>query len=272
MTEIIHKTAIINKSAEIHSSVEIGEYVIIGENVSIGKGTKVGPYSFIEHSTIGENCKISHHTSIGATPQDLKYADQETKAIIGNNCTIREFTTIHRGSTTGITKVGNGCYLMAYSHIAHDCVLGDEVIMANCGTLAGHVEIEDFVIVGGLVAIHQYTRIGKLVMLGGGAMVTKDVPPFTMASGDRVRLYGLNLVGLRRHGFTSKTINRLKHAYHLLFNSRINFSAALKHLEEKHKKEDFGREVDHIIGFIKMTKRGIVFPAHRRVRFYENNT
>ncbi|MFH2069842.1 MAG: acyl-ACP--UDP-N-acetylglucosamine O-acyltransferase [Elusimicrobiota bacterium] len=269
---MIHKTAIINKSAQIHPSAEVGEYAIIGENVSIGQGTKVGPYSFIEYSIIGENCKISNHTVIGAPPQDMKYGGQETKAIIGNNCTIREFTTIHRGSSTGVTKVGNGCYFMAYSHIAHDCVLGDEVILANCGSLAGHVEVEDFVIIGGLAAVHQYTRIGKLAMLGGGAMVTKDVPPFTMASGDRARLYGLNVVGLKRRGFKNKTIKQLKHAYHILFNSRINFSIALRQLEETHKKEDFGREVDHIIGFIKMTKRGIVFPANRRVKFNESDT
>jgi UDP-N-acetylglucosamine acyltransferase len=266
---MIQNTAVVHKSARIDGSVEIGNYVVIGENVTIKKGTKIGPFSVIENAVIGENCDISHSVSIGTPPQDMKYKGQKTLAIIGDNCTIREYATIHRASALEATIVGNNCYLMAYAHVAHDCTLGDEICMANCASLAGHAEVEDFAMLGGLAAVHQYTRIGKLVMVGGGAMVTRDIPPFMLASGDRARLYGLNLVGLKRRGMNDSAIKAVKHAYHMLYGTKKLFSEALKQLEKTHKKENFGNDVDHIINFIKTSKRGISSPAHRRGIRYE---
>jgi len=172
---MIHKTAIINPKAEIHPSVEIGPYAIIGENVIIEENTIIGAYSYIEYAHIGKNCKIAQSVCIGTAPQDFKYKGNVTYAIIGNNCTVREFSTIHRGSSTEKTLVGDGCYLMAYSHIGHDCCVGKEVIMANVASLGGHVYVEDYVVFGALAAAHQFVRIGKLSMIGAGSMVTLDV-------------------------------------------------------------------------------------------------
>lgn len=262
---MIHKTVIIDKTAIIDKSVEIKPYAIIGKDVKIGKNTVIGPYSYMEYAEIGENCNIFNNVTIGTRPQDMRYKGQKTKAIIANDCTIREFTTIHRGSHTPATKVGNKCYLMAYSHVAHDCVLGNEIWMANCATLGGHVEIEDSAIVGGLVAIHQFIRIGKLAMLGGGAMVSKDVLPFMTSSGDRAKLYGLNSVGLRRHGYTEQTIKNIKRAYHILFGSKMLFTNALEHLKKIHQEENLGPEVNHMIEFVGKTKRGICHPAHKKI-------
>ncbi len=266
---MIHKTAIVNKDIKIHDSVEIGPYAVIGENVKIGKGTKIGAFSFLEFCEIGENCKISNNVSIGNQPQDLRFKDNVTKVIIGNNCTIREFTTIHRGSHTESTKIGNNCYIMAYSHIAHDCILENDVIMANCATLAGHVTVEEGAILGGLVAVHQFCRIGKFVMVGGGAMVSKDIPPFTIASGDRARLYGINVVGLKRKGFDNAKIRNIQKAYRLLFESKLIFSDAFQILQDMHENENLGPEIEHFINFIKLSKRGICHSAHKKIKFRE---
>ncbi|MDI6640841.1 MAG: acyl-ACP--UDP-N-acetylglucosamine O-acyltransferase [Elusimicrobiota bacterium] len=266
---MIHKTAIVERQAEIDPSVEIGPYAIIGKDVVIKKNTVIGSYSYVEHSEIGENCKISHSVTIGAEPQDLKYKGKKTKVIVGNNCIIREYTTIHRGSHTDFTKIGSGCYLMAYSHVAHDCEVGDEVIMANCATLAGHVKIEDSAVLGGLVAVHQFCRIGKLSLVGGGAMVSKDVIPFVIASGDRARIYRLNIVGLKRKKFDEETIKNIQLAYKILFQSKMLFTDALKYLEELTKTNNLGSEVEHLIYFIKTTSRGICHPVHKKIKFVE---
>jgi len=266
---LIHKTAIIDKDAKIEESVEIGPYTIIGGNVKIGKNTKIGPHSFLENCEIGENCKISNSVSIGNEPQDLRFKGNLTKVIIGNNCIIREFTTIHRGSHTDLTRLGDNCYIMAYSHIAHDCIVGNDVIMANCATLAGHVTVEDGAILGGLVAVHQFCRIGKLAMIGGGAMVSKDVPPFTIASGDRARLYGINVVGLKRRGFDNTKIRNIQRAYRLLFESKLIFSDAFQILQDIHADENLGPDIQHFIDFIKLSKRGICHSAHKKLKFRE---
>lgn len=253
----IHETAIIGSKAEIAKDVIIGPYCIIGDNVKIGKGTKLISHVNIEGRTeIGENCIIFPFTTIGFPPQDLKYKDEQTGVKIGNNNTIREYVTIHRASVSGDgwTTIGNNNFIMAYVHIAHDCKIGNSVIMANLATLAGHVIVEDFVFIGGLVAVHQFARIGAHAMVGGFSGVGQDIPPFTMASGPRAKLYGLNSVGLKRRGFNEDTINILKKAYKILFRDKLSLQEALTRV-----KKDLPQipEIIHLIEFIEANKRGI---------------
>jgi UDP-N-acetylglucosamine acyltransferase len=256
---MIHTTAIVHPGAQIADGVEIGPYVVIGEHVRIGKGTKVGPHTVIDGWTeIGEDNNIFHMASVGAIPQDLKYAGEKTWLRIGNGNTIREFASLHLGTVTGDgeTTVGDGNLLMAYSHVAHDCHIGNGVVMANAATLAGHVVVEDYAILGGLCAILQFTRIGAHVMIGGATSVTLDVPPYTIVTGDRreSRLRGLNLVGLKRRGFSDETISALKKAYKILALSGLKLSEAI----EKMKAEvPPSPEVEHFISFIESSKRGV---------------
>ncbi len=256
MTDI-HKTSIVSSKAEIDEKVIIGPYCIIGENVKIGKGTKLISNVQIEGKTeIGENCTIYPFATIGFPPQDLKYKGEETGVKIGNNNIIREYVTIHRASVSGDgwTNIGDNNFIMAYVHIAHDCKIGNSVIMANLATLAGHVIVEDYVFIGGLVAIHQFTRIGAYAMVGGFSGVGQDIPPYTMASGPRAKLYGLNSVGLKRRGFSEETINILKKAYKILFRDKLSLKEAI----EKVKKElPQIPEIIHLIDFIEANKRGI---------------
>lgn len=250
----IHPTAIIHPDAQIAPDVEIGPYAVIANRVKIGRGTKIAPYVHIEGETnIGENCQIYTGAIIGTAPQDWKYRNEKTRLAIGDGTIIREYVTINRGTATGgETKIGKRCFLMAYAHVAHNCSIGDEVIMANNATLAGHVRIEDQAVLGGLVAVHQFVRIGKLAMLGGGAMVSLDVPPFTQACGDRAKLYGLNIVGLRRHGYSRETITALKKAYRILFRSRLMFAEAIEKIENQFSDP----EVKYLVDFLKSSSRG----------------
>ncbi|MCS7163677.1 MAG: acyl-ACP--UDP-N-acetylglucosamine O-acyltransferase [Thermodesulfovibrio sp.] len=253
----IHKTAIVSPKAEIDKEVFIGPYCIIGDNVKIGRGTRLINHVQIEGITeIGENCIIYPFTTIGFPPQDIKYKGEPTGVKIGNNNIIREYVTIHRASVSGDgwTEIGDGNFIMAYVHIAHDCKIGNHVIMANLATLAGHVQVEDFAFIGGLVAVHQFTRIGAYAMIGGFSGVGQDVPPFTMASGPRAKLYGLNLVGLKRRGFSDETINILKKAYKILFRDKLQLKEAI----EKVKRElPQIPEIIHLLEFIEKNKRGI---------------
>ncbi len=253
----IHKTAVVSSKAEIGSDVVIGPYCIIGDNVKIGKGTKLISNVHIEGITeIGEYCTIFPFSTIGFPPQDLKYKGEQTGVKIGNNNIIREYVTIHRASVSGDgwTTIGNNNFIMAYVHIAHDCKIGNSVIMANLATLAGHVTVEDFVFIGGLVAVHQFTRIGAHAMVGGFSGVGQDIPPFTMASGPRAKLYGLNSVGLKRRGFSDETINLLKKAYKILFRDKLSLKEAISKV-----KKDLPQipEITHLIDFIEANKRGI---------------
>lgn len=254
---MIHSTAVIDKSAEIASGVEIGPYAVIGKGVIIGEGTKIGAHAVIEGpARIGRECRIFPFASIGSIPQDLKFRGEHTELIIGDRNTFREFVTVNRATAGGggKTVIGSDGLFMAYSHIAHDCHIGDFVIMANAATLAGHITIEDHAIIGGLVAVHQFVRIGAYAMVAGFSGVSQDIPPYILASGNRTRLYGLNIVGLRRHGFNPETIAKLKMAYRILFRSGLPMSKAV----EKVKKEIQGCvEVDHLISFIEGSKRGI---------------
>ena len=253
---MIDSTAIIHKNAHIDADVDIGPFCIIEENVKIGKGTKILGHVVIQGGTeIGENCIISPFASIGGPPQDLTYKGEDTKVVVGNNNIIKEYVTINRGTPHGksITKVGNNNFIMAYAHIAHDCIVGSNVIMANCATLAGHVEVDDYVIFGGLCAVHQFCRIGKYAFISGLTGIPKDVPPFIIAAGPRAKPYGLNVVGLERHNFSKEDILTLKKAYRLLFRSSLPLNTSLKIIQE----ELEGAYIKELLDFISNSKRGI---------------
>jgi len=257
MAKEIHPTAIISPDVEIEEDTYIGPFCIIHDKVRIKKGTRLISNVIIEGTTeIGENCTIHPFTSIGLPPQDLKYKGEKTAVKIGNNNTIREYITIHRASVSGdkITAIGDHNFLMAYVHIAHDCKIGNSVIMANLATLAGHVVVEDHAVIGGLVAIHQFTRIGAYTMVGGFSGVGQDIPPYMIASGARVKLFGLNTVGLKRHGFSDSTVNELKKAYKILFREKRTMKDAVKKIQEELPYTD---EIKHLIEFIQKNKRGI---------------
>ncbi|AAR35640.1 acyl-ACP--UDP-N-acetylglucosamine O-acyltransferase [Geobacter sulfurreducens] len=254
---MIHPTAIVHPGAEIAEGVEIGPYVIIGAHVRIGRGTTVGPHTVIDGWTeIGEDNRIFNMASVGGIPQDLKYRGEETWLRIGNRNVIREFTTLQPGTVTGIgeTVIGDDNLFMAYCHVAHDCVIGNRVIMANGSTLAGHVVVEDFAILGGLSAVHQFVRVGESAMLSGGAMVVQDVLPFTIASGNRAVSSGLNTVGLRRRGFSEELVGRIKKAYRLVIRSGLKLEEALRRIREEIPPS---QEVDHFVTFAEKSERGL---------------
>jgi UDP-N-acetylglucosamine acyltransferase len=256
---MIHPTAIIDPTAELATDVEVGPYVIIGKHVTIGKGTTIGAHTVIgDWTEIGENNQIYHLASVGPAPQDLKYRGEECWTRIGSNNIIREFATIHRGTVTGIseTVVGDGNLFMAYSHVAHDCRIGNQVIMANTATLAGHVTVEDNVILGGLVAVHQFSTIGAHAMVGGGTLVVLDIPPYTISTpGKRdAKLRGLNLVGLKRRGFSEDTLFKLKKAYKILFMADMKLPDAIERIKSE---ITDCPEVDYLRTFIERSERGI---------------
>jgi UDP-N-acetylglucosamine acyltransferase len=255
---MIHPTAIVHPTAEIAERVEIGPYTVIEERVIIGEGTHVGPHVIICRDTaIGENCRIFQFGSIGEMPQDLKYSGEDTKTIIGDENVIREYVTIHRASVhgDGKTELGNHNFLMSYCHVAHDCKIGNHVIMANGATLGGHIEIEDHAILGGLSAAHQFVRIGTHCIISGLTGIPKDIPPYTMAAGERARLYGLNVTGLKRHRFSEDTLRSLKKAYRLLFRSRLPLTQAVQRVLD----DEIASvpEVGHMVDFIRHSERGI---------------
>ncbi len=253
---MIHPTAIIHKNAEIDDDVDIGPYCVVEEKVTIRKGTKLLGHVVVQgHTTIGEGCTISPFASIGGPPQDISYKGEDTTLSIGNHNIIKEYVTINKGSVHGggATEVGNNNFIMAYAHIAHDCKVGSSIIMANCATLAGHVEVADFVTFAGLCAVHQFCRIGKYAFISGITGVPKDVPPFMIAAGSRAELYGLNVVGLERRGFTREDISQLKKAYRILFRSSLPLTTSLKVIQEELK----GEHIDELIHFIQSSRRGI---------------
>ena len=252
---MIHPTAIIEKGAEIAEDADIGPYCVIGGNVVIGAGTRLISHVAVDgRTTIGSSCTIHPFASLGGPPQDITYKGEETTCLIGNNNVIREYVTVNRGTkSSGTTRVGSNNFIMAYSHIAHDCVVGSNVIMANCATLAGHVHMDDFVNLAGLCAIHQFCRVGKYAFVSGLTGVPKDVPPFVMAAGNRAALYGLNVVGLERRGFSKEEIATLKKAYRILFRSSLSLQASLEQIEE----ELDGEHVRELVTFIRASERGI---------------
>jgi len=253
----IHPTAIIDPLAEIDTNVKIGPYAIVKKDVNIGSGTEIGPYTTIDqYVTIGPDCEIFQYASIGSAPQDLKFHGEKTYLKIGRGTTIREFVTIHRGTETGcgITEVGEDNYLMAYTHIAHDCKTGKQVILANNATLAGHITIGDNVTIGGLVAIHQFVRIGDFAYIGGKSAVIKDIPPYVIAAGDRASLHGLNNVGLKRLKFSKSTLQQLKKAYRIFFRIGLTVKQATERVKAQVEPIP---EVKNFMNFIVKSNRGV---------------
>lgn len=253
----VHPTAIVAGSARLDPTVEVGPYAIIGEQVTLSAGVVVGPHAVLEGPlTVGPNTRFFPHTVIGAAAQDKKYQGEETWLEIGAHNIFREFSTANRGTAGGggRTRIGDHNLLMAYAHIAHDCVVGDHCVFANCASLAGHVTVEDYSILGGLSAVHQRSRIGRCAMLAGGAKVAQDVPPFTIAQGDRARLFGLNIVGLRRRGFRLETLQALRGAYRELFQQNQPLRVALEQVREVYADID---EVQELVRFIESSRRGI---------------
>lgn len=226
---VIHPAAIVDPGAELDGSVEVGAYSIIGAQVRIGSGTRIGPHVVIEgRTTIGRDNRVFQFASIGAAPQDRKYGGEPTALEIGDGNTIREFVTINRGTVQdrGVTRIGNDAWIMAYVHVAHDCVLGDHVIIANSTNLAGHVAIGDWVVLAGATQVHQFCKIGAHAMTGVGTVVLHDIPPYVMASGSSAAAHGINSEGLRRRGFDAARINAIRRAYRLLYKSGATLQLA----------------------------------------------
>ena len=249
--------ASIHPDAIIGPNVEIGPFVFIDKNVEIGEGTKIAANTTIlEGSRIGAFCNIFPGAVIGAIPQDLKFRGEESLAVIGDHTTIRECVTVNRGTVAkGRTVIGSHCLLMAYSHVAHDCVIGDHVIIANACQLAGEVEIDNHAILGGGTLIHQFTRIGKHVMIQGGCKVTKDVPPFVTAGRDPLTFAGINSIGLRRRGYSNEQISLIHDVYKLIYQEKLNTTNALMKIEET---IPATAERDEMVSFIRASARGII--------------
>ncbi len=256
----IHPTAIIDSSSDISAEAEIGPYCIVGPNVQIGAGTILDSHVTIHGWTsIGDRCRFYSHSSIGTDPQDLKYKGEPTYLKIGNDNVFREFITLNRGTRGGhgVTVIGNSNFLMAYSHVAHDCTLGDSVIMANAATLAGHVSVGDHATVGAFSAVHQFCRVGPHAFIGGFSVVTRDALPFIRSVGSRneAKTYGINFIGLQRKGFASQAITELKQVYRILFRSKMNTGDALKKVREK---QWISPEVAVLLDFIETSERGFI--------------
>ena len=253
----IHATALVDPRAELDLDVEVGPYSAVGPKVKIGKGTRIKSHVVVEgNTTIGERNLVFQFASIGSIPQDLKYKGEESQLILGSHNIIREYASLNPGTTGGgmVTRVGDHNLLMMYCHIAHDCTIGNHSVIANGATLGGHVIIEDYVITGGLVGIHQFVKVGTGSILGAGSMVSKDIPPYCNATGDRVRLRGLNLMGLRRRGFTRDQIDALKKAYRIIFQSGLRTKEAL---QKARREIPQTQEVGHMIRFIESSERGV---------------
>ena len=258
MSPQVHQTAIVHPKAELADDVSVGPYTVISEHVRIGRGTRIDSHVVIEGWTeVGEHCQVHSFASLGAPPQHLKYNGEETYVRIGSHNILREYVTVNRATAFGggVTSIGDHNVLMAYVHIAHDCHVGNHVIMANAATLAGHITIGDQAIVGGLVGIHQFVRVGAHSMIGGCSAVGQDVPPFMRAAGGyRARLFGVNTIGLKRQGFSDDRIRRLKQVYMALFRSDLRLAEAVKKV-----RDELGtfEDVQVLLKFLDGTKRGI---------------
>jgi UDP-N-acetylglucosamine acyltransferase len=254
---LIHPTALIDSHAQIGTDVAIGPFTIVEGDVTIDSGTQIGPHAYIaDGARIGKNCKIHNGTVVATLPQDLKFGGEKTLFEIGDETVIREFCTLNRGTLAhGKSSIGNHCLLMAYTHVAHDCTVGDRVIMANGVQLGGHVTIEDWAIIGGMTPIHQFCKVGQHCMIGGGFRAIQDVPPYILASEEPLRFCGLNSVGLKRRGFSEETVMKLKKAYRLLYRSGLNVTQAVVQIKEQVEPIP---EVQNVLRFIEASDRGIL--------------
>jgi UDP-N-acetylglucosamine acyltransferase len=258
MSSFIHETAIVSPQAEIGDDCYIGAYSTIGDAVILGNKVHLESHVVIDGKTsIGDETRIFPFVSIGLAPQDLKYAGEETAVQIGKRNHIREFVTVHRGTAGGggLTQIGDDCLLMAQAHIAHDCRIGNEVIMANAATLAGHVTIEDRANIGAYSGIHQFCRIGLEAFVGGYSVIVKDALPFAVSQGNHAKCYGLNRLGMKRRGYAKETIEKLHHAFHLLLNAKLNTTQAVEKIKAEIKNCS---EVDLLVSFIETSRRGVV--------------
>jgi UDP-N-acetylglucosamine acyltransferase len=254
----IHPTALVDPDARVDPTASVGPGAILGPGVEVGKGAWIGPRVLIERDTsVGDGCRVHFGAVLGSDPQDLKYAGEPTRLEIGPRTVIREFCTLNRATTaSGLTRIGSDCLLMAYAHVAHDCRVGDHVIIANALAMGGHCDIGDWVILGGLVGIHQFTKIGPHAFVGGCSRVVQDVPPFVMAVGNPCEPHGINVVGLRRRGFAPAEIEALRRAYRALFKSRTrNLRQALADLEGE---AGASGPVADLLAFIRASERGII--------------
>ncbi len=258
MSAVIHESAIVSPKAQIGDDCYIGPFCTVGAEVRLGDGVRLDSHVVVDGKTsIGAETHAFPFVSIGLGPQDLKYAGEPTSTEIGKRNHIREFVTIHRGTTGGggVTRIGDGNLLMAQAHVAHDCQLGSEIIMANAATLAGHVQIADRASIGAYSGVHQFCRIGLEAFVGGYSVVVKDALPFAIIQGNHAKCYGMNRLGMKRRGYAKDTTEKLNHAFHLLLSSKLNTSQALERIREEI--EDC-REVDILTEFIEMSKRGVV--------------
>ena len=258
METFIHETAIVAPEAKIGEGCSIGPFCIVGAEVTLGDRVVLDSHVVVDGRTaVGDETHVFPFASIGLAPQDLKYAGEPTSTEIGRRNQIREFVTIHRGTEGGggLTKIGDGNLLMAQAHVAHDCQIGSDVIMANAATLAGHVEIADRANVGAYSGVHQFCRVGVEAFIGGYSVVVKDAPPYAVIQGNHAKCYGLNKVGMKRRGYSRETIDKLNHAYHLLLTAKLNTSQAVERIREEIKDCP---EVDNLVNFIETSKRGIV--------------
>lgn len=257
MSNQIHPTALVSNKADLGDNIIIGPYTVVEDDVVIGNGTHIGPHVYCaDGARIGNDCSIHKGAVVATVPQDLKFKNEKTTFEIGNATTIREFCTLNRGTAEHMkSTVGSNCLLMAYAHVAHDCTIGNNVILANSVQMGGHVTIEDWAVVGGLTAIHQFVSIGEHAMIGGHFRVPKDVPPFILAGGAPLTYEGLNVVGLRRRGFSRETLDALLEAYHLLYLSKLNVSQATQKIKEE---LTLIPEIQRLLSFIERSKRGII--------------
>jgi len=255
---MIHPTAIVDPKADIGDQVEIGPYSIIEGGVTIGPKTRIGPHVVVREGTqMGKQCQVFQFASLGEAPQAVAYKGEKTLLVMGDHNIVREFVTLNRGTAPGggKTVIGHGNLFMAYSHVDHDCQIGNQDILANAATLAGHITIEDYAIIGGLAAIHQFCRIGTHAFISGMTGITLDVPPYMLASGSRARLFGLNTVGLKRFHFSEASVKALKKAYRIIYRSGLTLERAVKQVKE----DGISQlpEVQHLLQFIQQSKRGI---------------
>jgi len=253
----VHPTALVSSKAQLGENVRVDAYAIIKDDVVIGDGTYIGPHAVVyDGARIGKRVKIYQSASIAHIPQDLKFDNDESIAEIGDDTVIHEFVTIHRGTKeTRLTKIGSNVLLMAYAHVAHDCIIGDKCILANSVQIAGHVSVDDWTIIGGTTPVHQFCKIGKHCMIGGGFRVTQDVPPFILAAQEPLQYEGLNVVGLRRRGFSNEQIMMLKNVYHYIYKSQLNVSQAKEKIIEEFGSEPHAQEV---LTFLNASKRGLI--------------
>jgi UDP-N-acetylglucosamine acyltransferase len=254
----IHPSAVVSPNAQLGRDCYIGPYTIIGERVTIGEQVRLESHCVIDgHTTIGDETHVFPFVSIGLASQDLKYKGEPTETRIGRRNRIREFVTIHRGTAGGgsLTQTGDDCLIMAQAHIAHDCILGNNVIMANAATLAGHVEVQDGANIGAYSGVHQFCRIGREAYVGGYSVVVKDALPYALTVGNHAKCYGLNITGMKRRGYSPETINTLHHAFHLLLSSKLNTTQAVERMRDEIKDS---KEVDELIRFIEASERGVI--------------